>query len=121
MSAWDFAQAWRHEEPGVNNLAMPAVVLRAFIAIALHLNWPLFALLIAIGFCGILRPSEFLFCSRAMIVLPSDVQGLWYRMYLRVPKPKSRWAGARRQLARVDDWWVTAMAEKLLALPFPQS
>ena len=49
-----------------------------------------------------------------MLVLPSDVQGLWYRMYLRVPKPKSRWAGARRQLARVDDWWVTAMAEKLL-------
>ena len=112
--AWDFAAAWRHEEPGVNNLAMPAVVLRAFLTVALHWEWPLFALMCAIGFAGILRPSEFLFCTRSLVILPRDVRGVWYRCWLRIPRPKSRWAGARRQLARVDEWWVTMMAQKLL-------
>lgn len=111
--AWDFAAVWKMEEPGTSNLAIPAIVLRAFVTTALFWGWPRFAALTAIGFGGLLRPSEFLLATRRLLVLPSDIQGTWFRSYLRVPVPKSRWAAARRQLARIDEWWVTALAARV--------
>ena len=108
-AAWDYAALWRSEEPGLNRLAMPAVLLRAFVVVALHWNWPTFAAMLATGFAAMLRPSEYLTATRRLLVLPGDVQGPWWRAFIRVPLPKSRWAAARRQLARVDDWWVTQM------------
>ena len=111
--AWDYAALWKAEEPGDNRLALPAVVLRAMMVVCFHWNWMPFAALTAAGFAGIMRPSEFLLATRQLVVLPNDVQGAWFRSYFRIPLPKSRWTAARRQLARIDDWWVTELLSLL--------
>ena len=76
VQAWDFVQLWKLEEPSQHNLALPPVVLRAFLATALHWRWPRFALMVALGFTGIMRPSEYLTCERRYLILARDIQGV---------------------------------------------
>ena len=72
-----------------------------------------------IGLAGILRPATFLFCTRSLVILPRDARGVWDLCWPRIPMPKSRRAGARRQLARVEEWWVTMMAQEFLGELLP--
>ena len=84
----------------------------AFACYPVAWGWPKFAALCGLGFGAMLRPSEFLRATRGLLVLPADVQGPWFRCFLRIPSPKTKWSGATRQLARCDEWWVTALLIK---------
>ena len=104
--AWDLARLWAAHCPPEHRLAMPPLLLVGWVVIALSWGWPRFASLVALGWSAFLRPIEFLTASRRHLVLPVDVQGETEAAFLRIPEPKTRFRGARNQIARTDELWV---------------
>lgn len=111
--AWDLAGLWRAMEPPEHRLAMPPLILLAFVSVALAWGWPKFASLISLGWTAFLRPSEFLTARREHICLPRDSLRDEPHAWLRIPAPKARFRGAREQLARCDEVWVARLLDAL--------
>ena len=113
-AACDLAFQWLKEEPHTHQLAMPGIVLIAFVTFALLWDWCRVAALLLAGRCGLLRPAEFLCARRRDLVLPEDCQFTVPYALVVIPAPKTRNTGARVQSARI----VPQDAEKLLAAVF---
>ena len=106
---WSLLRTWEGLEPVQHHPPIPVQALRALVCTALAWNWPRLAVLLALGFFGLLRPSEAIGLRRQDVSLPSDhVSGDF--LFLRVGSPKTRHRGARHQHVRVDEpglaWWV---------------
>ena len=100
--AWHVDQKWQFEEPGQCRAVLSAPVLRAIIAVALLWEWYTFAGSVALGFGGMLHPSEFLALSRQDLAFPEDAMMQQQCLYVFIKNPKTA-RFARRQHARVDD------------------
>ena len=100
--AWQVDQKWQFEEPGQCRAVLSAPVLRAIIAVALLWDWYTFAGSVALGFGGMLHPSEFLALSRQDLVFPEDAMMQQQCLYVFIKNPKTA-RFARRQHARIDD------------------
>ncbi len=56
--AWDLAWIWKGLQDSSNNLAMPAEVLQAAVGLTLVWGWADIALMLLVGYLGMLRPGE---------------------------------------------------------------
>lgn len=100
--AWQIDMKWQFEEPGQCRAVLSAPVLRAILAVALLWNWFSFAGAVALGFGGMLHPSEFLALSRRDLIFPEDALLQRQSLYVFIRNPKTA-RFARRQHARIDD------------------
>ena len=105
--AWDIVSEWQHKEPVTHHVPLPKPVARALLSLALLRHDTAFAILVAVGFFGGLRPGELYQLTRGDLVLPQD---LGYRpsdaalvfVVIRDPR-KSRRAGVHAQHVTIDD------------------
>ena len=100
--AWQVDLKWQFEEPGQCRAVLSAPVLRAVLAVALLWGWFSFAGSVALGFGGMLHPSELLALCRRDLVFAEDALMTQSCMYIYIKNPKTA-RFARRQHARVDD------------------
>ena len=100
--AWQVNRAWSKAEPGRSRVVIPASLLRAMFGVSLLWGWTRFAGLLLLGFCGMLRPDEFLSASRRDLVLLSDRLDAFGDAFLRIAEAKTR-RFMRHQHARVSD------------------
>ncbi|CAE7419993.1 BUB3.2 [Symbiodinium sp. KB8] len=99
---WNVLRTWEGLEPVEHHPPIPVQVLRALVCTALAWGWQRVAVLLALGFFGLLRPSEAIGLRRQDVSLPSDhVSG--DLLFLRLGSPKTRHRGARHQHVRVDE------------------
>ena len=101
-SAWDLAFAWLIDEPHQHHPAMPMSATLSLVCVALLWGWPVEGALIALTWSGVLKIGEVLGAYRRDLFLPSELAPGCDFMLLRVPEPKTRGRGARRQSARID-------------------
>ena len=98
-------------EPQRSRPAMPLMIWRAVVALALAWGWPRFGAMVALALLALLRPIEWFQATRAALVLPSDINADMLRCWLRIEFTKSRFRGPRRQLGRRDEVWTVALCE----------
>jgi hypothetical protein len=70
--------------------------------VSLLWGWTRFAGLLLLGFCGMLRPDEFLSATRRDLILPSDRLELSGDAFLRIAEAKTK-RFMRHQHARISD------------------
>ena len=100
--AWDVAVSWLREEPGDHHVACPYQVFLALLSLSILWGWPLVGGMIALSWGAICRAGEVLNAFRSDLILPRDVHFSNTGVFLRVKEPKTRFKGARHQVARVD-------------------
>ena len=88
----------------------PASLLRAMFGVSLLWGWTRFAGLLLLGFCGMLRPDEFLSASRRDLVLPSDRFEVSGDAFLPIAEAKTR-RFMRHQHARISDYALVKFLE----------
>ena len=88
--AWQVNRAWAKAGPGRSRVVIPASLLRAMFGVSLLWGWTRFAGLLLLGFCGMLRPDEFLSASRRDLVLPSDRLEACGDAFLRIAEATTR-------------------------------
>ena len=94
-----------------SRVVIPASPLRAMFGVSLLWGWSRFAGLLLLGFCGMLRPDEFLpASSRRDFILPSGCLELSGNAFLRIAEAKTR-RFMRRQHARTSDSEVVRFLE----------
>lgn len=108
--AWQVDKKWQHFEPGVCRAVLPAVAVRAAVALAALWNWKAWSALILIGFAGMLHPSEIISLHRRDLVFPSDVDNDMACMFVHLRNPKTA-RFARRQHSRIDDISIIKLVE----------
>ena len=108
--AWQVNRAWSQAEPGQSRVVIPASLLRAMFGVSLLWGWTRFAGLLLLGFCGMLRPDEFLSATRRDLILPSDRLELSGDAFLRIAEAKTR-RFMRYQHARISDLEVVRFFE----------
>ena len=101
--SWDVAWMWRALLPGGNRCAMPESVFLAMVSLALQWNWPHIALLLATGFCGMLRVHELRDLTFGDYLTPSALLRGGCTVYVTIGRPKMRRIAARRGYARLDE------------------
>ena len=99
-----------------SHLPWPAPLLRACISLALLWGWPRTALLLAVGFLGLLRPAELAALRDDSFVMPG-VPGVAGVMLVRVLQPKMRRLSARREHVRIEDPVIVELASLLCSAP----
>ena len=114
-AAWDVAFTWRGLEPPEHRVACPESLMAALAALMLLWGWPVAALHVLLGWHGIMRPIEHLAAARSQLVLPADLLQEEGPAYLRIPFPKTRRCGPRRQTAKVTDPFTVSLASALVA------
>ena len=98
-ASWRLLTTWEALEPPQLHPPIPLRVLQALVVLALSWDWWEVALLLLLGFYGLLRPSEYIALTPShMLVSEADPDVL----LLRVDEPKTRLRGARHQYVRVD-------------------
>ena len=102
QGAWDLAYAWLREEPPTHHLAMPWQVLCAAVVVAVAWGWVCEAVFLALTFGAIARIGEVLQAKRQDLLLPCDFGDTLDHILLTVKEPKTRFRGARHQVARLD-------------------
>ena len=100
--AWDLAYNWLSLEPHVHHIAMPAIVLLAFITTCLLWGWKREAGVFALMWGGLCRPGEVAGATRRHLVLPKDVVFGQLFVLLRIEEPKTRRRAAKHQSSKVD-------------------
>ena len=108
VSAWDVAWNWKGLEASNNNVAMPSQVLQAAVALALLWGWSDLALMLLVGFLGMLRPGEL--CALLVKDFVFTAVNGRDTCFVFIGKPKMRRIGPRREHVRLDD------SELLMAL-----
>ena len=102
QGAWDFGYAWNRHEPGSHHSAMPGPVALAVLATAMMWGWTRFAGCFALMWAGLLRPGELLSAKRSDLLLPSDGDKTLPFGLLAIDEPKTRFATAKHQSAKID-------------------
>ena len=69
---WNLIRTRDTLDPVQHHPPMPVQVLRALVATALVWRWPHLAVIMVLGFFGLLRPCELIGLRRQDVVLPSD-------------------------------------------------
>ena len=89
-SCWTLVSKWELVEPLRQRSALPEVILRAMVSVAILLSWTKPAGILLLVFWGIARPGEPLRSMRADLLLPCDLL-LSERLvcYLKIRAPKS--------------------------------
>ena len=100
--AWDLAYNWLSLEPRVHHIAMPAIVVLAFLATCLLWGWTREAGVFALMWGGLCRPGEVTEATRRHLVLPQDVIFGQLFALLRIEEPKTRRRAAKHQSAKID-------------------
>ena len=100
--AWDMCWVWKSFGEQHHRGAMLADVLLALLATALHWDWLDIALLLGIGFFGMLRPGELLALWVRDLIFDSDPL-FTDSMFVRIIAPKMRRLGPRWEHVRIDD------------------
>ena len=100
--AWDLAYNWLSLEPHVHHIALPAIVLLAFLTTCLLWGWTREAGLFALMWGGLCRPGEVVAATRRHLVLPRDVVFGQAFILLRIEEPKTRRRAAKHQSSKVD-------------------
>ena len=119
--AWFAMGVWSRAAPSTTRTGIDARVLRAMAALALVWEWPLVALLLLLGFHGLLRPNEMCQLRRCHIRLPSDAQGLDSPgLILLLVRAKTRFRAGRVQSVVVTHEATNRLAERCLHRLRPQ-
>lgn len=109
--AWQIdKKKWQVAEPGACRAVLPAIAIRAILAVASLWGWIRWTGVVLIGFCGMLHPSEIVNLVRKDLVFPKDVAYDMPCMYVHLRNPKTA-RYARRQHARIDDDFVISLLE----------
>ena len=99
---WSLIRTWEGLEPVQHHPPLPLAVVRALVTTALLWQWPRMAVMLALGFFGLLRPSELIGLRRQDVSLPGDhLEG--DVIYVRVNQPKTRNKAALCQYVRIDE------------------
>ena len=124
--AWDCLRSWQLDLPTWSRVPIPILLLRSMFATAVGLalaetahacHWFVFAILIRVGFAGLLRPGELMKLTAADVRLP---QSEWEPgvVILRLMEPKNKSCLGRYQFTSIHDeslvrWlrWLTAGME----------
>ena len=110
---WNLVRTWESLEPSRHHSPIPRQVMFALAATALAWDWPKIAVLLVLGFFGLLRPSELIALRRSDLALPTDH---WDGpvVYIRVGTPKTRSKAARDQHVRIDEPYIAQWITKIL-------
>lgn len=100
-AAWDVAWVWKGLADTGNNQAMPAEVVLAVMSLGIVWGWFDMAILLGLGFFGMLRPGELAGLLAGDLVF-SDVAGR-PALFVHIRLPKMRRIGPRREHVRIDD------------------
>jgi hypothetical protein len=111
--AWDVCWVWKGLEASGNNLALPAEIFQALIALALVWNWVDMCLLICVGFLGMLRPGELSRLTFGDLLFVTV--NLQPAVFVRICQPKMRRIGPRREHVRIDDGPLILALKKVAA------
>ena len=100
--AWDAVAMWEELMPLRSHAAMPAALLSACIALAVEWKWFDVAVLLALGFLGMLRKGELLRLRKGDLVFIGNwVMAPSADFFVRIVDPKSKRLGARMQHVRI--------------------
>ena len=106
IPVWKVLAAWRAQEPLEVRRPIPAVVLAAFISVALAWNMDRLGALLWLAFHGLLRPGEAFSIQRFHLVFVRDLDlqhGSPDTAVVCIANPKTRNRGARRQHVLLGD------------------
>ena len=102
QGAWDLAYTWLREEPPVHHVALPWQLLTAMIAASFTWGWIREAGVLALSWGGLTRIGEVFSACCGDLLLPRDVLFTTHFALLQIREPKTRYRGARHQVARAD-------------------
>ena len=108
--AWQVDRKWQHHEPGACRAVLPAVAVRAAVALGALWGWYAWSAVVLLGFCGMLHPAEMISLVRRDLVFPSDVADDMSCMFIHLRNPKTA-RFARRQHGRIDDYEIIMLIE----------
>ena len=97
---------------------MPVPLLKAMVTTALAWQWMRFALMILLGYFGMLRPCE-MFGLRVEDCILAAGSGCEQVVFLRLELVKTRTRGARRQSARLEEPCAVQFLQKCLKVMAP--
>jgi hypothetical protein len=116
---WQLMTTWESLHPSQIHPPLPFPLLQAMVAVAVSWRWIRAALMLLLGFFGLLRPVEV--CSlKVEDCIRSTETGCVNVVFLRLIETKSRTRGARHQSVRVDEPFVIAFLEKCLSTMQPK-
>jgi hypothetical protein len=103
---WRRITAWQRNEPPELRSAVPILVFRALLSLALLWGWRSFADSLIIMFVGVSRPGEALSATCGGVHFTRKLEG-WDTSVpdaaiVRVAEPKTRWRGARQQFLYIE-------------------
>ncbi|CAE7247502.1 unnamed protein product [Symbiodinium sp. CCMP2592] len=111
---WNVIRTWEGLEPVQHHPPISAPILRALVVTALLWKWRRLAVVLVLGFFGLLRPSELICLRRHDLSLPEDhLEG--EVVYIRVGHPKTRNRAAHSQHVRVDEPGVAAWVSQMIS------
>ena len=109
---WQVLHTWSSLEPTKVHPPAPWPLVQALVGTALTWKWPRLALLILLGFVGLLRPCEMLAMAWTHFTWPSQ-HGLGRAVFLHVQEPKTRFRGPRNQHVKIDAGCALRLLEHL--------
>lgn len=115
QGAWDVAYTWLRHEPGNHHIALPWQALLGVLTAAFLWGWYRVAGIVALAWGSISRIGEVLAAERHQLVLPSDIGFTTDYLLLKIDDPKTRFRGARHQVARLDQPDLLAICEATLS------
>ena len=99
--AWRRLNAWSAAEPPDLHPPMPYKLLRAMVATTIAWGWYEMAVILLLGFYGLLRPSEYLGVEWGDLVLP-HLHSVGPVLFVAVGEHKTQRRGPRRTHVRID-------------------
>eukprot|EP00435_Cladocopium_sp_Y103_P037725 s865_g10.t1 len=116
---WQLVTTWESLHPSQLHPPLPFPLLQAMVAVAVSWRWIRAALMLLLGFFGLLRPAEA--CSlKVEDCIRSTETGCPGAIFLKLVETKSRTRGAWHQSVRVDEPFVIAFLDKCLATMHPK-
>ena len=117
--AWQVDKKWQAFEPGSCRAVLPALVIRAAVALACLWGWDSWAGIVLLAFAAMLHPSEMLGLMRKDLIFPSDVCFDSPALFVKIRDPKTA-RFARRQHGRIDDPCIILITENLFGRFSPE-
>ena len=102
-NAWDAAWTWKSFAPGGNRVALPEPVFLALLTVALSWGQDHLALLLGVGFLGLLRPHEIRQLRFCDFQTPKHLGSSAEKLYVTIAAPKMRRVTAKRSYTRIDE------------------
>ena len=105
---WKDLKSWEDGEPFELRRPWPLILLRGLLVLCFLWEWWATGLQLWVCFHCLLRPGEGSLLLWGHINLPEDIDGVYSSMagVLKIDRPKSRRAAARKQMVLIDDVWL---------------